>query len=172
MAAPDYVPADPVRPVRIYSSPPRRPGSWSATRPGDLPGGQPLGTRLGSQGPDQGYIYKLVPLFDDELHLDGVSHEDAVSGCVGVALKRSAHFGRAPVIHDLRVAFTVFGFLDPNPPAELVAERAEWFGEVASTHHYAERRALVDSVSLDVLSKTPGTVELFYETDWRKSINR
>ena len=36
MAAPDFVPLDPARRLRSYSSPPRRPGAWIADRPGEL----------------------------------------------------------------------------------------------------------------------------------------
>ena len=50
----------------------------------------------------------------------GESVDDAVSGCTAVALRRASLYGRAPVIHDLRIAFTIWGFLDAAPPAELV----------------------------------------------------
>ncbi len=171
MAAPDYVPTDPTKRVRRYQSPPRRAGSWSATRPGDLPGGQPIGTRLGSQGPDQGYIYKLVPLLDDELHLGDVERDDAVAGAVVVALKRAAHFGRAPVIHDLRLAYKVFGFLDPEAPADLVEQRELMFDQIRSNHHYAERRAVADAVPVEILATAPAVIDLNYDTDWRRNLN-
>ena len=38
---------------------------------------------------------------------------------LGIALRRASEFSRAPVIHDLTIAFTIWGFLDPAPPAEL-----------------------------------------------------
>lgn len=171
MAAPDYVPTDPIRRARVYHSPPRRPESWSAGRPGDLPDGQPIGERMGSQGPDQGYVYKLVPLFDDRLYLGDVHRDDAVAGCVAVALKRAAHFGRAPVVHDLTIAFTLFGFLDAEAPTELVEARRPWFAQVNSSHHYAERREVADRVSVDVLAGPPAAIDLLYETDWRKNLN-
>jgi hypothetical protein len=83
VAAPDYVPTDPIEMVRGYSSPPSRKRSWTADRPGDLDAGQPPGTRLGTQGPDQGYAYKLVSNhFDDQLQLGKLSRVDVVSGCV------------------------------------------------------------------------------------------
>ena len=101
MAAPAFVPTDPTETVRKYSSPPRRPGAWKADRPGDLAEGQPRGARLGTQGPDQGYVYKLLGLFDDRLHLGAVNRDDAVAGCCAIAMRRSALFGRGPVVHDL-----------------------------------------------------------------------
>lgn len=139
-----------------------------ANRPGDLAGGQPRGAALGTAGPDQGYAYRLVHLFDDRLHLGGVDRDDAVSGCVAIAMKRSGLFGRAPVVHDLTAGFTIYGFLDRNPPAELSAARAKLFAEVKSSHHYFERRELVDRVKDDILMLPHGRIEEQYQTDWRE----
>ena len=50
MAAPEYVPTEPQQTVRSYSSPPWRPESWYADRPGELDGRQPSGDLLGSPG--------------------------------------------------------------------------------------------------------------------------
>lgn len=138
-----------------------------ADRPGDLTGGQPKGAALGTAGPDQGYAYRLVHLFDDRLHLGGVDREDAVSGCVAVAMKRSGLFGRAPVVHDLTAAFTIYGFLDQNPPAELAQTRLKLFAEVKSDHHYFERRELVDRVADEALMQSHGQIEDQYRSDWR-----
>lgn len=172
MAAPDHVPARPTRRVRAYSSPPRRNDPWRADRPGDLEGRQPKGAALGTAGPDQGYAYRLVHLFDDRLHLGGVDKDDAVAGCVAIAMKRAALFGRAPVVHDLTAAFTVYGFLDQNPPDELAAERAELFAEVKSNHHYSERRQLVDRVSEEALLASHTEIESRYRSDWRQLFAR
>ena len=171
MAAPDYVPTDPTVRVRRYSSPPRRPDSWVADRPGDVAGPQPTGTRLGSQGPDQGYALTLVELFDDRLVLGRVDRADAVAACVAVATKRSALFGRAPVVHDLTIAFTVWGFLDDAPADELVALREELFPQVHSHHHYRERREIVDLVPEATLRTTPTAVEATYRADWRSNLD-
>src|SRR5690606_30823709 len=122
MSAPVFVPVEPLAAVRTYESPPRRPDPWLAVRPGDLTGRQPLGDRLGVPGPDQGYALKLADdLFRAKLITGDVRPDDAIAGCVGVALKRAALFGRAPVAHDLRAAFTIWGFLDVSPDPELVA---------------------------------------------------
>ena len=45
---------------------------------------------------------------------------------LNLALKRASLFGRAPVVHDLEVAFTIWGFLGAAPP-ELVALRRPLF---------------------------------------------
>ncbi len=170
MAAPDYVPTDPVQNVRSYASPPSRGGVWKANRAGDLAAGQPVGARLGSQGPDQGYALTLVRLFADKLHCGALDREDVEAVCVALAMKRSAVFGRAPVVHDLTVAFTVWGFLDESADDELVTLREDLFPQVRSNHHYAERREIVDRVSEDVLRQTPGQVETRYRADWRQNL--
>ncbi len=170
VAAPDFVPTDPTQRVRVYSSPPRRNDSWEADRPGDIEGGQPQGTRLGSIGPDQGYAFRLVRHIEDQLRLGSVRRDDAVAGCVAIAMKRSASFGRAPVVHDLTAAFTVFGFFDDNPPAELVSLRERLFAEVRSSHHYSERRDLVDLVPEHVLRQTPDAIAATYAADWQSNL--
>ena len=164
------MPTDPKQRVRAYSSPPRRNDAWEANRPGDLEGGQPRGQRLGNIGPDQGYAFTLVREIEEHLHLGGVNRDDAVAGCVAVATKRSSLFGRAPVVHDVMVAFSVFGFLDPTPPSELVELRERLFAEVRSSHHYAERRDLVDLVPGHVLRQSPEAIAKTYTTDWRSNL--
>jgi hypothetical protein len=166
VAAPEFVPTDPARPARIYKSPPRRPDSWIADRPGELNGPPPSGPALGTAGPDQGYAYKLVRQFDDRLHLLGVHKPDAIAGCVELAMKRSALYGRAPVIHDLTAAFTIWGFLDADPAVDLVNQRSEMFAEIASHHHYFERRKVVDAVREEWLKKPPAAIKEQYDADW------
>lgn len=171
MAAPEFVPVKPLAEVRTYTSPPRRPDPWLADRPGDLDGRQPLGVGLGVPGPDQGYALKLADeVFRGQLRTGRLRADDAIAGCVGIALKRAASFGRAPTAHDLRIAFTIWGFLDDNPPADLVALREAWFAEVAHPHHYAESRRIVDAVSEEVLRSTPAEIDAAYRSGWRSLI--
>ena len=160
MAAPDYVPNDTAMADRYYVSPPRRPQPWMADRPGELTEGQPVGTGLGVPGPDQGYALRLARRFEDRLVLSpGESMEDVVAGCVGVALRRAASFGRAPVAADLEVAFRVFGFLPPDPEEALMAWRKELFAGVSHPHHYGEARHLAGLVPEAVLRMAPSEVE-------------
>lgn len=167
MAAPEYVPVDKSRPIRSYVSPPRRSESWLADRPGELRGGQPRGDRLGNQGPDQGYVLQLVRRFSGKLNLTSGEHErDALAGAAGIALKRASLFGRAPVVHDLTVALTIFGFLG-DAPAELVALRKGLFEEVWHPHHYAEQRRIADLVPGHVLRMSPQQVTEAHRSDWR-----
>ncbi len=168
MAAPEYVPVKPMEDVRAYTSPPRRPGAWMANRPGDLRGGQPIGPRFGTPGPDQGYALSLAHLFESRLVFQpGLGFEEAVAGCVGVALKRASLHGRAPVVHDLDVAFTMWGFLDTNPPAELLTLRKTAFDEVDDPHHYLERRAIADAARDSTLKMAHKDVPDAYKRDWR-----
>ena len=172
MAAPEYVPVKPIDDVRAYESPPRRPQPWLSNRPGDLEAGQPKGGTLGWPGPDQGYALTLARLLHDRLRLTkGEHHEDVVEGAVAIALKRASLLGRAPVIHDVTIAFTIWGYLDDSPPDELVDLRRAAFNEVSLPLHYGEQRRLVASVSEDVLRRPPAAVEEAYHRDWREQIN-
>jgi len=168
VAAPEYVPQPAVRPVRSYTSPPRRPESWTASRPGDTPAGSPRGDQLGSPGPDQGYVYVLARRYEGQLQLASDEREvDAIVGCIGVALKRASLFGRAPVLADLTVAFTVWGYLGDSPP-DLIAYRQPLFEEVANPVHYAEQRRVVDLVPDDALRRSPHDVAEAHRIDWRR----
>lgn len=168
MAAPEHVPVDRTRFLRTYESPPRRAGSWLADRPGELADGQPHGDQLGNPGPDQGYVLHLARRFEGKLQLTAGEHErDALAGAVAVALKRASLFGRAPVIHDLTVALTIWGFLATAPP-ELVALRRRLFEEVAHPHHYQEQRLIADLVPDEVLRMTPQQVTEVHRSDWRR----
>ncbi len=168
MAAPEYVPVDENKPVRSYQSPPRRAGSWRSDRPGEvISDGQPRGERLGNQGPDQGYMLSLARRFEGKLTLAPGEHErDALAGAVGVALKRASLFGRAPVVHDLTIGLTIWGFLG-EAPKDLVDLRTHLFEEVWHPHHYAALGRIVDLVSEDALRRTPAQVTEEHRADWR-----
>lgn len=71
---------------------------------------------------------------------------------------------------DLEIAFTVWGFLDHNPAAELVVLRENLFAEVASSHHYRERREIVDLVGQAVLSQDLQGVRSAYQSGWANVI--
>jgi hypothetical protein len=171
VAAPEYVPQPAIKHVRSYESPPRRPESWRPDRPGDSATGFELGDRFGAPGPDQGYIYVLARRFHGQLQLaTDESEEDAIAGAVAVALKRASLLGRAPVVHDLRVALTVWGFLGDAPP-DMIAYRQPLFAEVANPHHYPEQRHLVDLVPDEVLRMTPEQVADAHRKDWRSVLS-
>lgn len=161
MAAPDYVPTPVTAEPRVYQSPPWRGDVWVADRPAEIAGGQPNGARLGDPGPDQGYALRLARQLHGRLLLTSAEDEhDAIAGCVAIAMRRAASFGRGPTMHDLTVAFTLWGFLS-EAPAELVALRTKVFAAVGHAHHYMERRAIVDVVPEEVLRLSPADVAAF-----------
>jgi hypothetical protein len=92
---------------------------------------------------------------------------DVKAGCVLLALKRASLFGRAPVIHDLKVAFTIWGFFDGTEVPELVELRQPLFAALAHGYHYLEQRRLVGAVSEESLLLTPAEVTRRHADDWR-----
>jgi hypothetical protein len=102
---------------------------------------------------------------------EGELVEDVQAGCIGVALKRASIFGRAPVVHDLSIAFTVWGFLDESAPQDLIDLRRSMFAEVHNPHHYAEQRAIVDAVPESTLRMAPQAVTSAYRTNWRSLLD-
>jgi hypothetical protein len=168
VAAPKYAPPA-TGEVVSYRSPEYVPDRWTWNRPGDFEGRQPLGPGLGDPGPDQGYALKLAERFRPHLVLsDAERADDAVAGCTAIAMRRAALFGRAPVIHDLRIAFTIWGYLDPAPDAALVDQRVPRFEGVADAHRYEERRALVDMIPEETLRRTHAEVQELYSVSWRR----
>lgn len=168
MAAPKFVPSPPIDSTRTYSSPPINRTVWMPDRPAEVTGFQPSGEQLGYQGPDQGFGLKIANGFADRLQLrDGEHAADAIRGCLGVALKRASLFSRAPVVHDFTIAFTIWGFLDANPPAELVTARRVRFDGLSHGGHYSEARAIADLVPVATLRRTPQQVAAEYPSQWR-----
>ncbi|HCJ86324.1 MAG TPA: hypothetical protein DHV80_07175 [Acidimicrobiaceae bacterium] len=123
---------------------------------------------MGYQGPDQGYALRLCRGFREQLHISEDEHlNDVERGCVQIALKRASIFGRAPVVHDLEMAYRVYGFLDAVADAALVAERSRLFEGLAESHHYGDVRRLVATVSEGTLKMSPRDLEEQYLMDWR-----
>ncbi|HNI34235.1 MAG TPA: hypothetical protein PLV93_02485 [Microthrixaceae bacterium] len=153
MAAPEFVPSSPTA-RRSYQSPDRRPGSWLADRPGELEGRQPEGARLGSPGPDQGYVVHLTDTLKGKVQLGAHEHEADVLAVVGaVALKRAALFGRAPVIHDVQAAVAVLGFGRPAPTGEEGERRRLRLEEAHHPHFYDKLRDVVDEIGPEFLHR-------------------
>ena len=88
-----------------------------------------------------------------------------------MALKRASLFGRAPMVHDLTVAFTIWGFLSEANP-ELVRLRRPLFEEVANIHHYMERRKIADLVPQAVLRLSHQEIQRIAAQDWRSFFKR
>ncbi len=169
MAAPKFSPSPVVDTTRSYESPPVVPDPWVADRPGDLAGEQPVGDQLGYPGPDQGFALKLARGFTDRLQLlPGEKAHDAIAGCLGVALRRASIFGRAPVVHDLTIAFTLFGFLGPRHSDELLEIRRPMFTGLGHGYHYTEIRAIADMVPEQTLRMSPQEIDHAYPAKWRE----
>jgi hypothetical protein len=167
MAQPDFVPmtlGDRVRTADTLPIPDR----WEATRPGELEGLRPPdGRSFGNTGPDQGFALKLAKRFRDRLELQEDEHaEDAIAGALGVALRRAARFGRAPVIYDLEFAYTLFGFLG-GAPADLLEFRRPFFD--AASHDYWDQRDIADLVKEETLMLSPAEVRSCL-ADWRSML--
>jgi len=142
-----------------------------ADRPGELDGQQPSGDRLGTPGPDQGYALTLAERFTGRLALSEGEHEaDALAVAAAIAMKRSGLFGRAPVIHDVTAALTIWGLLDAGADRELVALRRRWFDEAHLAIHYPQRRQIVDAVPDAVLRQPHETIGQQHRDDWRSCL--
>lgn len=138
-------------------------------RPGEIDGFQPEGRRLGAPGPDQGYALRLATRLRPKLRVQTGEHvDDAIRGCLGAALRRASMFGRAPIMADVTVAFTIWGFFDPDPPADLVAFRGPYFEGLRHViHAYSEARVVADMVPDATLRMTPTEVADAYPDNWR-----
>ena len=171
MAAPKFAPVSSNDVVRTYESPEHVPDAWKPDRPAEIHGRQPVGARLGYQGPDQGYVLTLAERFRTTLFVSPIeSVNDAIRGGINIALRRASLFGRAPVIHDLTIAFTIWGLLDRGAATDLVARRAELFEGVANTsHHYTQGRIIADLVPESTLRMTPEAASSAYTSgNWRE----
>lgn len=167
MAAPDYVPTDRRHraPRAGLPMPPARRSTGQA-RPAALGSEQPVGHSLGRPGPDQGYALLLARSFEDRLVVtEGEVHDDVVAACVAVALKRASIFGRAPVVHDLEIAFTLFGFLGAAPPELVVCRRSHLAG---AAHHHHRQRSVADAVPVSTLAMTPPQIRASFPVGWRE----
>ena len=164
MAAPQYVPSTLAEEPRKGLAVPPASG-WKSDRPGELTGAQPVGPGFGHPGPDQGFALRLVRQFEGKLVCPAPeSEEDAVGGCIGVAMARAALFGRAPVVHDLDIAFRIWGYLG-DAPVELVGYRRPLFESVA--HHYEDQRTIVDLVPESTLRLSHDEVARRFPSEWR-----
>ncbi len=169
MAAPKSAPAGERASVH-YSSPDVVPDSWQPDRPGVVEGLQPVGRRMGAQGPDQGFALTIAERLAPRIRLQGRERlDDAIRGCLGIALRRASLYSRAPVVHDLTIAFTIWGFFDEDPPDDLIARRPQLFEGVGNVnHHYAEGREIVDLVPESTLRMTPEQADAAYPARWRE----
>jgi hypothetical protein len=153
---PPHVPlqdTDRVRPSLLLPTP----AAWYSQRPADLGDLRaPSGPRFGSSGPDLGYGLKLARRLEGRLEVSpGEDREDALIGCFACGSRRAAWYGRAPVIHDIEWAGTLWGYLGAGPE-NLVTWRCELFRGAAED--YWVQRRIVDAVRQETLRLSPADV--------------
>ncbi len=135
--------------------------SWRADRPGDLEAGQPTGTLLGRPGPNVGYALTLAERMRDRLSLGAHESADDALAVVGeLAMKRSAAFGRAPIMTDIDIASALLGYKGEVDPAFVQWRTRAVHG---AQHEYEARRAIVDAVPDAVLRMPPQVTALLIE---------
>jgi hypothetical protein len=165
-----FVPSDPsARPRQQQNLPPGvalpPANDWRSDRPGDLGPAQPDGALLGRPGPNVGYAYTLAQRAKDRLRLGPFEHaHDAIAVIAEIAGKRSAQFGRAPVIGDVDLVISLLGY-DGSASETFVSARSAVVHEAG--HDYRRRRALVDAVPDALLRGRPSSAEI---EAWRASM--
>lgn len=165
MTQPEYVPIAGADRVRDSEQMPP-PEAFYPTRPAEVRRGvQPTGPAFGRPGPNLGYGLKLARRFKDRLVLArDEAVDDVVAGCFAVGTKRASVFGRAPMIYDFELAYTLWGYLG-GAPDDLVAFRKPFFQ--GASHHYWDQRAIADVVPEETLRLTPAQVRERLP-DWRR----
>lgn len=156
MTQPRYAPIPEDGEVRpAYRLAPPQP--WLPHRAAELrPGAFRSRPGTGVPGPDQGYALLLARRLTPRLVLTPGEHaEDVVAGALAIALTRASLFGRAPVIVDLELAFSAFGYLS-DATADLVAARREAFAGAA--HDYLVQRRLARVIPDRMLRMSPATL--------------
>ena len=94
------------------------------------------------------------------MHLEpGRDWKDVAAGAASVALKRASLFGRAPVVHDLTVAFGVWGFLDDDPDGDLLGAASQRLRRASATRPTTcACGTVVDAVPAETLRLTHSKV--------------
>lgn len=143
------------RPRSGTPMPPAR--GFRATRAGDMRReGQPFGELLGNPGPDLGYALHLAEAFREQLELARHEHvDDAMAVATGIAMRRAATFGRAPVKDDVELGFALLGYLG-GAPDDLVSWRK--LHVEGAGHEYVQRRGVVGAVKAETLRLRPAEV--------------
>jgi hypothetical protein len=70
------------------------------------------------------------------------------------------------VIHDLDIAYRLWGFLGDSPQSDLLDYRLKRFKGVRQRHGYQDLRDLVALVPETTLRLTPEEIESRHEADW------
>ena len=118
--------------------------SWRPDRPGEVDGpDRPSGGAFGHPGPDTGYVLKILGASGIDL---GDRPKATSAVLTTLAGARASHFGRAPVIGDLRVAAALLGLDAGGSDARLddILDHA--------AHEHTKGRSFLASVPIEVLA--------------------
>jgi hypothetical protein len=141
--------------------------AWEPDRPGDRKVGFPQGPLRGAPGPNIGWAYTLANRVKDRLRLGPHEHiDDAIAVIAAIAARRAGLFGRAPVIRDVEFAAALLGY---DTTDEFTETRAALVHD--ASHDYYRRRALVDTISDDLLRAAPNEVRA-RAAAWRADAGR
>ncbi|MFN8015481.1 MAG: hypothetical protein U0R17_02580 [Acidimicrobiia bacterium] len=141
------------------------PESWLATRPGDdISNSNFTNSYRGYSGPNIGYALKLVKLvLDDLVILKSENKHDVEALLSEIAMRRAAHFGRAPIKDDVIFAANILGYLE-EPSQGEEKWRPILVHDCAHDEH--RRRKIVNSVPDVIIEGKHGEVQDYIFTWW------
>ncbi len=120
---------------------------------------------LGNAGPNVGYALKLISRAFPDLHLSSHEHRHDVEPLLAeIAMRRAAHFGRAPIKADVDLAVELLGYDDELDDSDWRIHLVHDCG-----HDEHKRRSIVNSLTTEMLTD-PLTSEII--TGWRKGSER
>lgn len=136
-------------PIGIVTPVPKR---WKADRPGDTKRSTRVveGKLLGHAGPNIGFALTLSKTSNQNWFLiEGEHIHDVEVLLAEIAMRRSSHFGRAPIQKDINLAAQLFGY-DKQP----IQGKGHWrLGIVhGCSHDEHKRRIIINSVPQEIIS--------------------
>ncbi len=127
------------------------PDSWKAHRPGDEKTHKTSDDQLlGNAGPNVGYALSLVAREKSSFVLVAHEHLHDVEVLIGeIAMRRASHFGRAPVMDDIRFASKLLGY-DAAPAQGEEKWRPLLVNGCGHDEH--RRRIIVNSIPDEIIA--------------------
>lgn len=125
------------------------PKSWTMTGPGYERHSHKTDSDelLGNAGPNVGYALKLVSRAYPDLHLSVHEHRHDVEPLIAeIAMRRAAHFGRAPIKQDVDAAIDLLGY-DSTDDGYWRVHLVHDCG-----HDEHKRRAIVNSIPTEMIA--------------------
>lgn len=128
---------------------------WRPSRPGEIssPADVPSSAAFGRPGPDTGWALHLIRRADYD---GGTRHREIEPVLTAVVGARAAHFGRAPIPHDVEVGLTLLGLRDDEMYSDtlerLAAARNRWLD--AAAHEVSKGATAIGQIPEELLSAT------------------